>query len=1387
MGNSRVSLCVALGSLALPVLASWDAEAQSNSGAEPAGQGSVKVAQADDQSGSGLQEVVVTAQFRAESLQSTPLAITAISGATLLEKGITDVTGLGQVAPNVSLTSTGAYGGKTVAAFIRGIGAGDYNYNVEPGVAFYVDDVYLGPSYGTMLNLIDLDRVEVLRGPQGTLSGKNAIGGAVHLVTQKPKGDGSGYAQVEGGSYNLLRVRAAYDATLIDNTLFARVSGYSSHRDGYVSLLDFACENPTEVGNTSAPYGLKNSQPRQGCKRGTLGGDDVHAARVQFRWTPVENFEANLSADYVDDDSEGAADVLIGMNPGAFTNFNNNTAIPLYGVPYDTRFLPPNHYSSYATFDDKQHGLSFAPVNSLLTKDITLNTDWTISPNLKLTTISAWRKYLGHWSYDSDSSPLATDSVYDTQQHEQYSEEVRLSGVNFSDRLNWTVGGFYYNAHERDTADVMAALYNYFNSHDDPAKDEAYAAFVHSEFKLTDTLTAIGGLRESRESKDFVFNNQDIPGTGANSFPGGLIKPTSTSFSHMDYRFGLQNQFTATFMAYANVSTGFRSGGFNPKPSTAGQVIPYGPEKLTSYELGTRNEFFDRRVRFNNTIYYGSYKDIQLTARLVDTGTGFPANIVTNAGCGEDLRLRVGAECRCEQPADTDGHGQLYPLQVHEPGARGRVDQRSDAEHDAGSHAEVEVQPGGTAQPPVVRELRQADLQRGLQLAVAAVRRPAQFTAAASAGIRLVEWPPELRNRQELDDFAGWHQHHQQILLLHQELHQRQQPVERSSGRSRGVGPDCSQGLLRRQRAGVKGPLSTWVAAALLLGAATPLTAQEPGQECDRACLNGLVRQYLDGMVAHDVARVPFAQHAKFTENNVPLRFGDGLWGTITKVRPVNISFADPVAGAVGYFGVVEEGGSAALLGLRLQVAGRKITEVETVVARKRASTDQFPDPDGFSNYPDFGRVVAPAHRKTRNELVAVANSYFEGCVEGGGNTGCERQLGTAGFGSVTRIRDRRFPLVDEQRQLVLAASFFDHSGVQRSVTLADGTAARVAKPFDTPYSFVNLELLAVVDGSIKRVAAVVEDVPYSTKTAWSGQFDSSVRSGESACGRACLQGLVDDYMTALLRHDPGRLPWAEHPRFSENNVLLPVGEGLWKTIDEQGPYKLYFADPQTGQIGFYSTVAEDGNASVFSLRLKIEHGHISEAETLVARQIGNSLSRPGDLRDKPVLNAITPVEKRKSREQLIAVANSYFDTLQQNDGTIFAPFHPDCDRVENGVETTNNPALRREITNGSGISIVSMGCTQQFQTGFFRFVTRIRDRRFTLVDEEKSLVFASALFDHTGTLPEVTLTDGHRLPAQFHVPWTWLICELFKVEDGRLRQIEALIVKVPYNTVSQW
>ncbi|MGA8767237.1 MAG: hypothetical protein WB559_09475, partial [Candidatus Acidiferrales bacterium] len=178
------------------------------------------------------------------------------------------------------------------------------------------------------------------------------------------------------------------------------------------------------------------------------------------------------------------------------------------------------------------------------------------------------------------------------------------------------------------------------------------------------------------------------------------------------------------------------------------------------------------------------------------------------------------------------------------------------------------------------------------------------------------------------------------------------------------------------------------------------------------------------------------------------------------------------------------------------------------------------------------------------------------------------------------------------------------------------------------------------------------------------------------ACDRACLYSFVDQYMAALLAKDAARLPWAAHVKFTENNVELPVGWGLWRTISGRGAENLRAADPQTGQVAYFGVIDERGTKSFFALRLKIDDGKISEAETIIDRKgygpgpFGN----PETLQPVPVMSEDVPADRRRPRERLISLADGYFNTLELNDGQLFTQFTPDCSRRENGVWTANDP-----------------------------------------------------------------------------------------------------------------
>ncbi|HWL47890.1 MAG TPA: TonB-dependent receptor plug domain-containing protein, partial [Sphingomonadaceae bacterium] len=332
---------VGVSVLAMAAMAASVAHAQDSAPAAP------------DSSQAALGEIVVTAQFRSSKLQETPLAITAISADQLEARSFTNIADVGQTAPSVTLRLGSSGYGKSTQAYIRGVGQYDFNFALEPAVGFYVDDVYHATLFGSTFDLLDLDHVEILRGPQGTLFGKNSIGGAVRLISKKPANDFE--ASVEGtyGSYERIDLRGMINVPLIDDVLALRVSGVSKQRNGYVDRIDYACAFPSLAGSVPPTVTATGGT----CKVGTLGGESVRAGRAALRFTPSSAVEINLVAEVVDDNSEGAADSLIYVNTNApsLQNFNQYVLIPNYGIPFDNRFAT-DPYVSYANYANLLRG-----------------------------------------------------------------------------------------------------------------------------------------------------------------------------------------------------------------------------------------------------------------------------------------------------------------------------------------------------------------------------------------------------------------------------------------------------------------------------------------------------------------------------------------------------------------------------------------------------------------------------------------------------------------------------------------------------------------------------------------------------------------------------------------------------------------------------------------------------------------------------------------------------------------------------------------------------------------------------------------------------------------------------------------------------------------------
>lgn len=288
--------------------------------------------------------------------------------------------------------------------------------------------------------------------------------------------------------------------------------------------------------------------------------------------------------------------------------------------------------------------------------------------------------------------------------------------------------------------------------------------------------------------------------------------------------------------------------------------------------------------------------------------------------------------------------------------------------------------------------------------------------------------------------------------------------------------------------------------------------------------------------------------------------------------------------------------------------------------------------------------------------------------------------------------------------------------------------------------------------------------------------------SRQNMASRDALAAALDSYLAALAAKDVSKPNWADEVIFTENNVQLALGDGLWNTVDTvRDSYDLRALDPVSGQACWFGHVEEGPDTSVMGLRLKLDGDRIAEAETIICRphELGPFPQIDDARRPRASLLADVPEDRRVGRERMISLADGYFDTLQLNDGTLFTHFTDDCDRIENGLQTTNV-----EI---EGYPIARMGTADQFRLGQYKYDDRLRDRRFPLVDEQKGLVLAAGFIDHSGKLTEVTWTDGSKHSSIFTYPHSFALLELFKIEDGKIADIEAVFVTVPYNMVSPW
>ena len=619
--------------------------------------------QAQSDGGASIPEIIVTAQFREQRLQDTPIAITALSADALEARSASNLSDVANSAPSVVLRPASAAFGNSITATIRGLGQIDFNPAYEPGVGLYIDDVYYPRLTGANFDLLDVERVEVLRGPQGTLTGKNSEGGAIKFVSRKPTGDGGGYLAATYGSRNRINLRGSADFKLTD-ALFGRISGAYADQDGYVSVLDYGCVNPSS--------GLPPKSGGTNCTAYKLGDVGYKALRGILRYNPSDQLDVMISADYISDKHHNGAEVLL------YGNNSNPNVQTTNGLPLDSRFIC-GRFCNYTT--TSQEAGSFVaglipPLNGMpmaATQGSELSTyegwgvsgniDYSFSDKVKLTSISAYREWDSSFTIDGDLAPTRSQLGNNTLTHWFVSQELRLN-VELNDMISGTVGGYYsdekttyytlqdiryvavgvpaivcqgppFNGLATETCPVYPLQF----IGNDPVRTKSKAAFGTVFITPMENLTLTAGIRYTKDEKSYTFRRLSLDGVTPSPFLGALDGVTSSfAGDRWDYRVSLDYRFSPEVLVYGTVATGYKAGGVGPRPFNAAQARSFGPEKVTSYELGVKTDLLDRRLRLNFAGFVEDFSDAQLTLLACPQyGGPGPCALPQNAG---DAKLK---------------------------------------------------------------------------------------------------------------------------------------------------------------------------------------------------------------------------------------------------------------------------------------------------------------------------------------------------------------------------------------------------------------------------------------------------------------------------------------------------------------------------------------------------------------------------------------------------------------------------------------------------------------------------------------------------------------------------------------------------------------------------
>lgn len=606
---------------------------------------SAEAGQSAPEAAQGVEDIVVTATRREQSLQRVPIAVTAASGASLVQAGVTNLQNISQIAPGVQIAPQFKPGDAVFQ--IRGQVQADTAPTIDASVGVYFDDVYVARSAGSLINFVDIERVEVLKGPQGTLFGKNTTGGAIRVMSKRPTHEFEGYGLVSYESYDRLKLEGVLNIPISD-TLAARLVGqYDRKAGGYAT--NYVTGNKVDKNTTYFTRGSLLGEPTDRLTV-LISGDYTHVrgnGLQQFlRYYVPENGPFTAL--------EAAFESGLGFNAAAGTAILQGVASP-HGTRVagtDLRDATASSYSyNFATGDITATGGRADPR--------TRNTTWGVLANISydfdfatLKSITAYRKVKTQIAYDVDGSEFAILDSNQGVRAKQFSQELLLNGKLLDNRLDWTIGGMYFDESPSSSDTViplggvssLSGLGGTTTIAD--ARNTSWGAFVQATYNLTDALSVTGGARYSHDKRDFDASAFDLTPAGGSSclytvanklatlpsFSAPCTISSAAKFNQWSYTGSINYQVAQNKLVYLRTSRGYRAGGFNPRINAPEVVGSFKPEIVTDYELGIKADWLDRSLRTNLAVFYSKGSDVQITANGISPTNGSATTIVQNIG-----------------------------------------------------------------------------------------------------------------------------------------------------------------------------------------------------------------------------------------------------------------------------------------------------------------------------------------------------------------------------------------------------------------------------------------------------------------------------------------------------------------------------------------------------------------------------------------------------------------------------------------------------------------------------------------------------------------------------------------------------------------------------------